>query len=101
MDILQSSVRITPQSRQSALVLSLADVSASTDIVGDCPESQVKLTGDGVSIYLIDDCDNVSYGDGTKAAVRTDADLWMVGRVHISSNIYSLQIEIRDRVIRY
>ena len=82
---------MTPQSRLSALVLSLADINTSTDIIGNSPETQVNVAGAGMSVYLIDDCESLSQN---KTSIQSDGELWTV-----SENLRRCKLELTYRIV--
>lgn len=75
--IMECSLSLTPTSRSSALVLSFGDVEASTDLVGDSPETSLKAYVGRMSILLNGDTENLRQG-GPTGYFETDAETWMV-----------------------
>lgn len=75
--IMECALSLTPTTRSSSLVLSFGDVEASTDLVGDSPETSLKAYIGRMSVLLNGDSENIRQG-GSAGYFETDAESWMV-----------------------
>lgn len=76
INTIECAFRMTPPSRPSALVLSLGDVTVSTDLVGGSKETTLNTSVSDLSILLNDDVRTLQNNAGMDT--ETDAEYWMV-----------------------
>ena len=73
---MECSLRVSPSSRSSSLVLSLGDIEASTELIGDSPETSLKAFVRRMAILL--DTNSENHKGGPNGYFETDAEAWMV-----------------------
>ena len=77
--ITETALQVTAPNQQSALVLSLSDASASTDLVSKSTETLADISIVAMSVLLIDNSRET--GEQRVSHLEGDVDIWRVGTI--------------------
>ncbi|EJD05775.1 uncharacterized protein FOMMEDRAFT_153115 [Fomitiporia mediterranea MF3/22] len=93
VDVRDCALRVVPPTRQCAAVISLADVTVSTDLVGDSQEMAFHASVSDLSVFLNDD--SLTLTEISALSTGPDAAFWMGQRYALLATVQGLNLQLK------